>query len=194
MDCITFQAGYRRALGAAKSEAFAEHVADCGECDEWAQISCEQAVSVVSKLTYFKAVNALMMDRCEDHFEDCEACAQRDLLSCETFNMAATSLRAQLPWATERSLMRAHENSCPSCKIKEQERILRDHGIDPADFPCPCSARACLHLCDQHEDAFSCPDTLLVRNEDGSFGMPIRDGGPSYRQIDFCPWCGTSLR
>lgn len=32
----------------------------------------------------------------------------------------------------------------------------------------------------------------LVRTEEG-FGIPVRDGGNSYIQIDYCPWCGVEI-
>lgn len=48
--------------------------------------------------------------------------------------------------------------------------------------------------CDQHDSPFECPDVALVHNDlFGEYGIPIRDGGPSYLLISHCPWCGATL-
>lgn len=41
----------------------------------------------------------------------------------------------------------------------------------------------------QHEDF----DVIINKWNDGSFGIPIHDGGSSIVKINFCPWCGTKL-
>ena len=48
--------------------------------------------------------------------------------------------------------------------------------------------------CTQHDDVFSCPDSL-VHYEDkyGEYGLIIHDGTQSYQIISFCPWCGKKL-
>jgi hypothetical protein len=60
---------------------------------------------------------------------------------------------------------------------------------------CCDAMRAALEFgCDQHEDPFDCPDTLMVYNEPfDEYGLPIGDGGMSYLRIESCPWCGTRL-
>ena len=47
--------------------------------------------------------------------------------------------------------------------------------------------------CDQHHNRFDCPDNLMHRMRDGSYGLMVHDGGRSVIQIAFCPWCGTKL-
>jgi hypothetical protein len=48
--------------------------------------------------------------------------------------------------------------------------------------------------CADHADPFDCPDTVIVFHEVfGEYGLPIRDGGPSYLAISHCPFCGTRL-
>jgi hypothetical protein len=48
--------------------------------------------------------------------------------------------------------------------------------------------------CDRHPDRFDCPDCLVAKSEiSGAYGLIIHDGGSSFVQIDFCPWCGTKL-
>lgn len=48
--------------------------------------------------------------------------------------------------------------------------------------------------CDTHSDPFECPDSTVVFHEVfGEYGLPIRDGGPSYLVISHCPFCGAKL-
>jgi hypothetical protein len=75
----------------------------------------------------------------------------------------------------------------------------------PLDFdwhaPTPKARHCCEEMaaaleftCDQHADPFECPDTVLIYHEPfEEYGMPIRDGGPSYLVISNCPFCGTKL-
>ena len=48
--------------------------------------------------------------------------------------------------------------------------------------------------CNQHGSPFECPDSLifysLIYDE---YGIIVHDGGASFREIHFCPWCGTKL-
>lgn len=48
--------------------------------------------------------------------------------------------------------------------------------------------------CDQHKsDPHECPDYAIAKfGKD--YGIPIRDGGSSYSKINYCPYCGTSLK
>ena len=58
-----------------------------------------------------------------------------------------------------------------------------------------CCDRLEAHLrwsCDTHDDPFDCPDAVIIRTASG-FGLPIHDGGSSYIEVDFCPWCGGKL-
>ena len=87
----------------------------------------------------------------------------------------------------------AHGDSCSSCNIWAFESDVRALGVDPADYPCPHTAYYSQHRCDIHDDAWDCPDTMLVRCEDKSFGLPVRDGGTSLIAISHCPWCGIKL-
>lgn len=47
--------------------------------------------------------------------------------------------------------------------------------------------------CDEHARRADCPDALVRRSSDGSFGLYVHDGGSSVIAIAFCPWCGTQL-
>lgn len=37
-------------------------------------------------------------------------------------------------------------------------------------------------------------DVIINQWKDGTFGIPIHDGGSSIIEINFCPWCGTNLK
>jgi hypothetical protein len=48
----------------------------------------------------------------------------------------------------------------------------------------------CTHGCVGPHD---CGDCLIYAASDGSYGLLIHDGGASFVQIAFCPWCASSL-
>ncbi len=37
-------------------------------------------------------------------------------------------------------------------------------------------------------------DVVIRKWKNGTYGIPIHDGGNSIIEIDFCPWCGTELK
>lgn len=50
------------------------------------------------------------------------------------------------------------------------------------------------NVCSQHSDPFECPDKIIYfESKFEEYGIIIRDGGRSYSQINFCPWCGKKL-
>lgn len=51
--------------------------------------------------------------------------------------------------------------------------------------------------CEMHPDPFDCPDNLIhwgVKGKELRVGLIIHDGGHSFVQISFCPWCGKRLK
>ncbi len=40
---------------------------------------------------------------------------------------------------------------------------------------------------------YPCPDELIRKRKDGSYGILIHDGGTATHTINHCPYCGTSL-
>ena len=48
------------------------------------------------------------------------------------------------------------------------------------------------HKCDEHDDPHECTDYVIAQFGD-KIGIPIRDGGSSFSEIKFCPWCGNSI-
>ena len=37
-------------------------------------------------------------------------------------------------------------------------------------------------------------DVIMNKWRDGSYGIPIHDGGASVIKINYCPWCGLNLK
>lgn len=49
------------------------------------------------------------------------------------------------------------------------------------------------YTCNDHPDAFDCPDLVVTIMSDGTYGLLIHDGGRSFLEIIRCPWCGSYL-
>lgn len=48
--------------------------------------------------------------------------------------------------------------------------------------------------CDIHKDAFECPDNIIYHSKKlDTTGIIIHDGGTSFIEINYCPWCGKNL-
>ncbi|WP_223212070.1 DUF6980 family protein [Thiolapillus brandeum] len=88
---------------------------------------------------------------------------------------------------------RDHLHNCDTCSDWEIEQVVINRGHNPTEFPCIHIAYYITKTCKKHPDPWNCPDILLVKTSDG-YGIPIRDGGSSMVQIDYCPWCGTKLQ
>lgn len=88
-----------------------------------------------------------------------------------------------------------HMHSCRECGDIYQHHWARLRGVDPGAHPC---VHIAYHISqdpsstvDPHDD----PDVTLVFVESTkTYGIPVRDGGSSYIEIAYCPWCGTKLR
>ena len=49
--------------------------------------------------------------------------------------------------------------------------------------------------CDVHNNVFDCPDCLIYYDKkDKQYGIIVHDGGTSFINISFCPWCGVRLK
>ena len=86
-----------------------------------------------------------------------------------------------------------HMVECSACWEWNMEQIVINRGYKISDFPCIHIAYRATETCEQHPDPWDCPDIVLVKIED-SYGIPVRDGGSSWIEIDFCPWCGKKLK
>lgn len=64
------------------------------------------------------------------------------------------------------------------------------------EYCCPTFREHIEAQCEQCGDRRDCPDTILEKyssdawNKD-KWGIPVHDGGTSFVQIYFCPWCGA---
>jgi len=48
--------------------------------------------------------------------------------------------------------------------------------------------------CRDHPNLSNCPDSLIwASGNRKEYGLRIHDGGSSFVEIQFCPWCGASL-
>jgi hypothetical protein len=48
--------------------------------------------------------------------------------------------------------------------------------------------------CSQHADVFDCPDVLIFHSQQNkTYGLIVHDGGTSYIEIAYCPWCGINV-
>ncbi len=51
------------------------------------------------------------------------------------------------------------------------------------------------YRCFEHPNPEDCPDNLVSYSErHGAYGLIVHDGGSSVVRIEYCPWCGASLR
>ena len=51
------------------------------------------------------------------------------------------------------------------------------------------------HKCDVHKDDFDCPDKIIYSSKkENEFGIIIHDGGTSFIEIKYCPWCGKKIK
>jgi hypothetical protein len=48
-------------------------------------------------------------------------------------------------------------------------------------------------VCAIHSSVADCPDRMVGRFSGGVYGLYVYDGGSSYVEIHFCPWCGERL-
>lgn len=46
--------------------------------------------------------------------------------------------------------------------------------------------------CEVHETRSECPDALIAEVK-GGYGLFVHDGGSSFVEISYCPWCGSKL-
>jgi len=52
-----------------------------------------------------------------------------------------------------------------------------------------------MKICADHPCRSDCPDALIeYRSKTGEFGLLVHDGGSSMILIEYCPWCGSSLK
>jgi hypothetical protein len=117
-------------------------------------------------------------------------------MSCEDFRQSYREMVSGSAGIEDsrRSDWSHHLHECQRCGDWYEAQQVRDRGADPAGFPCVHVANRVTYKCSEHEDPWECPDYILVYNEKfDEYGIPVRDGGSSKIDIDFCPWCGVKL-
>lgn len=70
-------------------------------------------------------------------------------------------------------------------------------GAQNHGFCCNLMADQMQWRCERHPSPWDCADVVVVRQGNGDYGLPIRDGedasAGSSITIAFCPWCGARL-
>ncbi|MEP1150510.1 MAG: hypothetical protein ABJH08_02175 [Balneola sp.] len=75
------------------------------------------------------------------------------------------------------------------------ERKLEDAGFDYSYFCCLTMANHVFNSFDEDgEIKNSDADVIINKWKDGTYGIPIHDGGASVIKINYCPWCGLNLK
>lgn len=74
------------------------------------------------------------------------------------------------------------------------EQSLNEKNFDYSSFCCVVMANSISNSIDdsgnvKYDDA----GVIMHKWEDGTFGIPIHDGGFSIIKIKYCPWCGSKL-
>lgn len=69
------------------------------------------------------------------------------------------------------------------------------YGFNYSKFCCITMAEKILDgIKENGQDEYDNPDVIIRKWENGTYGIPIHDGGSSMVQIVYCPWCGTELK
>ncbi len=72
---------------------------------------------------------------------------------------------------------------------------LAKAGFNYSDYCCITMAnQICLSYDENGEIDIDNHDVVMNKWSDGTFGIPIHDGGSSVIKVNFCPWCGSNLK
>ncbi len=72
---------------------------------------------------------------------------------------------------------------------------LEEKNFEYKDFCCVFMAhKVSESLNKKGEIKYNDYDVIIHKWNDGTFGIPIHDGGSSIIEINFCPWCGGNLK
>lgn len=112
-------------------------------------------------------------------------------MTCEQFrqiDLGASVAARTDDWAE-------HLRECAACSNWHMARKVVDAGYSPDDFPCVHIAYYSKATCAEHaRPPEDCADNVFYANpEKKRFGIRIPDGGDSYYEISYCPWCGIKL-
>lgn len=72
---------------------------------------------------------------------------------------------------------------------------LEEKGFDYEDYCCLVLANHVSNSLDEDENIKNNDhDVIINKWKNGTFGIPIHDGGSSVVKINFCPWCGENIK
>ena len=104
------------------------------------------------------------------------------------------SLAAHAYLTEEYSAYVEHMAACGSCDDWVQGQAVVARGARVDDFPCVHIAyRVTARLESDLDDPFDDPNVVIWAFVNGTYGVPVRDGGASMIAIFYCPWCGVKL-
>jgi hypothetical protein len=96
-----------------------------------------------------------------------------------------------------RDTVYSHTDGCAACGDFELHLRCKNEGIAVGAFPCVHIAYYSSALCEAHDSGWDCTDVSIVKDENGEWGLPIRDqedgSAETMLRIRHCPWCGTPL-
>lgn len=89
--------------------------------------------------------------------------------------------------------MKAFHND-KKCQQWELKRRIKKAGIDYKKYCCIDMAYRLIEDKKSKKEDIINYDSVITHFKKGKFfGIPIHDGGSSFIQINFCPWCGSKL-
>jgi hypothetical protein len=72
---------------------------------------------------------------------------------------------------------------------------LEKKGFNDKDYCCLVMANNISESLDENQEIKQHDhDVIMNKWKNGTFGIPIHDGGSSVVKINFCPWCGVNLK
>jgi hypothetical protein len=111
---------------------------------------------------------------------------------CKYIEFTKFPIAREIHESSEYENWQEHGFECEACDLWDTEQQVIKRGHDPSKFPCIHIAYRSTVTCEDHKDPWECPDMTIVKTSDG-YGLPVRDGGSSFIQINNCPWCGIKL-
>ena len=78
------------------------------------------------------------------------------------------------------------------CQEWELKRRIKLAGLDIKKY---CCIKMAYYLIEDKKAKTEVNyDAVITQTKSKDFGIPIHDGGSSYIEIHFCPWCGNKLK
>jgi len=72
---------------------------------------------------------------------------------------------------------------------------MEEKGFEYKEYCCLVMAKHVSDSLDENQEIqHDNHDVIMNKWKDGTFGIPIHDGGSSVVEINFCPWCGENIK